>query len=71
MSAPVTLADLLFCWGSGGYPSGRRSTYSVPASAWLTDTSQYNVLRINVVSGSGTTSYLSAGTAIDAIDLLS
>ncbi|MEV6738339.1 rhamnogalacturonan lyase B N-terminal domain-containing protein [Streptomyces sp. NPDC051104] len=45
-------------------------TYSVPASAWLTDTSQCNVLKINVVSGSGTTGYLSAGTAIDAIDLL-
>ncbi|MES5818717.1 rhamnogalacturonan lyase B N-terminal domain-containing protein [Streptomyces sp. RG80] len=45
-------------------------TYSVPASAWLTDTSQYNILKINVVSGSGTTSYLSAGTSIDAIDLL-
>ncbi|MFF5532231.1 rhamnogalacturonan lyase B N-terminal domain-containing protein [Streptomyces cinerochromogenes] len=45
-------------------------TYSVPASAWRTDTSQYNVLRIDVVSGSGTTGYLSAGTAVDAIDLL-
>ncbi|MCT9005923.1 rhamnogalacturonan lyase B N-terminal domain-containing protein [Streptomyces rhizosphaerihabitans] len=45
-------------------------TYSVPASAWLTDTSQYNVLKIDVVSGSGTTSYLSAGTSIDALDLL-
>lgn len=45
-------------------------SYSVPASAWLTDTSQYNVLKIYVVSGSGTTGYLSAGTAVDAIDLL-
>ncbi|MET9449341.1 rhamnogalacturonan lyase B N-terminal domain-containing protein [Streptomyces cinerochromogenes] len=45
-------------------------TYNVPASAWRTDTSQYNVLRIDVASGSGTTGYLSAGTAIDAIDLL-
>ncbi|WP_406174712.1 rhamnogalacturonan lyase B N-terminal domain-containing protein [Streptomyces sp. NBC_00996] len=45
-------------------------TYSVPASAWLTDVGQYNVLKIDVVSGSGTTSYLSAGTSIDAIDLL-
>ncbi|WP_181794745.1 rhamnogalacturonan lyase B N-terminal domain-containing protein [Streptomyces sp. WELS2] len=45
-------------------------TYSVPASAWRTDTGQYNVLRIDVVSGSGTTGYLSAGTAVDAIDLL-
>ncbi|MFF1676622.1 rhamnogalacturonan lyase B N-terminal domain-containing protein [Streptomyces sp. NPDC058256] len=45
-------------------------TYSVPASAWLTDTSQYNVLKIDVVSGSGTTAYLSAGTSFDALDLL-
>ncbi|MFK4102068.1 rhamnogalacturonan lyase B N-terminal domain-containing protein [Streptomyces sp. NPDC019531] len=45
-------------------------TYSVPASAWLTDTGQYNTLKIYVVSGSGTTAYLSAGTSIDAIDLL-
>ncbi|MFD3928699.1 rhamnogalacturonan lyase B N-terminal domain-containing protein [Streptomyces sp. NPDC058614] len=44
--------------------------YSVPASAWLTDTSQYNVLKIDVVSGSGTTAYLSAGTSFDALDLL-
>ncbi|POX44346.1 rhamnogalacturonase B precursor [Streptomyces sp. Ru71] len=43
-------------------------SYSVPASAWRTDT--YNVLRIDIVSGSGTTGFLSAGTAIDAIDLL-
>jgi rhamnogalacturonan endolyase len=28
------------------------------------------VLRIDVVSGSGATGFLSAGTAIDAIDLL-
>lgn len=45
-------------------------TYSVPASAWLTDTSQYNTLKINIVSGSGTTAFLSAGTSIDALDLL-
>ncbi|WP_460070683.1 rhamnogalacturonan lyase B N-terminal domain-containing protein [Streptomyces sp. YKOK-I1] len=45
-------------------------TYSVPASAWLTDTSAYNQLKIYVASGSGTTSFLSAGTSIDAIDLL-
>ncbi|MFF4396391.1 rhamnogalacturonan lyase B N-terminal domain-containing protein [Streptomyces sp. NPDC001480] len=45
-------------------------TYSVPASAWQTDTSAYNTLKIYVASGSGTTSYLSAGTSVDAIDLL-
>ncbi|MBZ3904735.1 rhamnogalacturonan lyase B N-terminal domain-containing protein [Streptomyces griseiscabiei] len=56
---------------NGSYRGNNHTfTYSVPASAWRTDTSQYNVLKINVVSGSGTTSYLSAGTAIDAIDLL-
>lgn len=56
---------------NGSYRGNNHTfTYSVPASAWLTDTGAYNTLRINVVSGSGTTSYLSAGTAIDAIDLL-
>ncbi|MFD8002712.1 rhamnogalacturonan lyase B N-terminal domain-containing protein [Streptomyces mirabilis] len=45
-------------------------TYSVPASAWLTDTSAYNTLKIYVASGSGSTSFLSAGTSIDAVDLL-
>ncbi|MGW0707077.1 rhamnogalacturonan lyase B N-terminal domain-containing protein [Streptomyces sp. NPDC002643] len=56
---------------NGSYRGNNNTfAYSVPASAWLTDTSQYNILKINVVSGSGTTSYLSAGTAIDAIDLL-
>ncbi|KPI18415.1 Rhamnogalacturonase B [Actinobacteria bacterium OK074] len=45
-------------------------SYSVPASAWLTDTSAYNTLKIYVASGSGSTSYLSAGTSVDALDLL-
>ncbi|RZU23893.1 rhamnogalacturonan lyase B N-terminal domain-containing protein [Streptomyces sp. BK239] len=56
---------------NGSYRGNNHTfTYSVPASAWLTDTGRYNVLRINVVSGSGTTGFLSAGTSIDAIDLL-
>jgi rhamnogalacturonan endolyase len=56
---------------NGSYRGNNHTfTYSVPASAWKTDTSQYNVLRINVVSGSGTTGFLSAGTSVDAIDLL-
>ncbi|MHC5902339.1 rhamnogalacturonan lyase B N-terminal domain-containing protein [Streptomyces sp. S6] len=56
---------------NGSYRGNNHTfTYSVPASAWLTDTGRYNTLRINVVSGSGTTSYLSAGTSVDAIDLL-
>ncbi|MET9681568.1 rhamnogalacturonan lyase B N-terminal domain-containing protein [Streptomyces coeruleorubidus] len=56
---------------NGSYRGNNHTfTYSVPASAWKTDPSQYNVLRIDVVSGSGATGFLSAGTAIDAIDLL-
>ncbi|KAI5779608.1 Rhamnogalacturonase B, N-terminal-domain-containing protein [Geopyxis carbonaria] len=44
-------------------------TYTVPASAFLTDVSQWQVLKITVISGSGTTGYLSAGIAIDALDM--
>jgi rhamnogalacturonan endolyase len=57
---------------NGSYRGNNHTfTYSVPASAWRTDTGQYNTLKINIVSGSGSTAYLSAGTSIDAIDLLS
>ncbi|TCR22715.1 rhamnogalacturonan lyase B N-terminal domain-containing protein [Streptomyces sp. BK205] len=56
---------------NGSYRGNNHTfTYSVPASAWRTDTGQYNTLKINIVSGSGTTAYLSAGTSIDSIDLL-
>lgn len=56
---------------NGSYRGNNHTfTYGVPASAWKTDAGQFNVLRIDVVSGSGTTGFLSAGTAIDAIDLL-
>ncbi|WP_155053671.1 rhamnogalacturonan lyase B N-terminal domain-containing protein [Streptomyces blattellae] len=56
---------------NGSYRGNNHTfTYSVPASAWLTDTSAYNTLQIYVASGSGTTGFLSAGTSIDAIDLL-
>ncbi|MFF7865252.1 rhamnogalacturonan lyase B N-terminal domain-containing protein [Streptomyces qaidamensis] len=56
---------------NGSYRGNNHTfTYSVPASAWKTDAGQYNVLRIDVVSGSGASGFLSGGTAIDAIDLL-
>lgn len=56
---------------NGSYRGNNHTfTYSVPASAWRTDTGQFNTLKIDIVSGSGTTSYLSAGTSIDALDLL-
>ncbi|MEV7073368.1 rhamnogalacturonan lyase B N-terminal domain-containing protein [Streptomyces sp. NPDC093990] len=56
---------------NGSYRGNNHTfSYSVPAGAWRTDTGQYNTLKIDIVSGSGSTSYLSAGTSIDAIDLL-
>ncbi|MFI9207979.1 rhamnogalacturonan lyase B N-terminal domain-containing protein [Streptomyces sp. NPDC053253] len=56
---------------NGSYRGNNHTfTYVVPASAWKTDTSRYNVLRLNVVSGSSGTGFLSPGTAIDCVDLL-
>ncbi|MFD8974726.1 MULTISPECIES: rhamnogalacturonan lyase B N-terminal domain-containing protein [unclassified Streptomyces] len=56
---------------NGSYRGNNHTfTYVVPASAWKTDPSQYNVLRLNVVSGSTGTRFLSAGTAFDCVDLL-
>ncbi|MCD9879051.1 rhamnogalacturonan lyase B N-terminal domain-containing protein [Streptomyces guryensis] len=56
---------------TGSYRGNNHTfTFNVPNSAWKTDTSQYNVLKINIVSGSGGTAYLSAGTSFDCLDLL-
>ncbi|AMW13655.1 rhamnogalacturonase B precursor [Streptomyces qaidamensis] len=68
--APPTQPDTRSLTNGSYRGNNHTFSYSVPASAWKTDAGQYNVLRIDVVSGSGTTGYLSAGTAIDAIDLL-
>ncbi|MEU9668268.1 polysaccharide lyase family protein [Streptomyces bobili] len=43
-------------------------TFNVPATAWRTD--QDNVLRLNIVSGSSGTAFLSPGTSFDCVDLL-
>ncbi|MEU9448525.1 rhamnogalacturonan lyase B N-terminal domain-containing protein [Streptomyces sp. NPDC048277] len=57
---------------TGSYRGNNHTfVFNVPATAWKTDASQYNVLKLNIVSGSGGTAYLSAGTAFDCIDLLS
>ncbi|MFF4351901.1 rhamnogalacturonan lyase B N-terminal domain-containing protein [Streptomyces sp. NPDC001530] len=45
-------------------------TFNVPNSAWKSDVSQYNVLKLNIVSGSTGSAYLSPGTSFDCIDLL-
>ncbi|MEU0999757.1 rhamnogalacturonan lyase B N-terminal domain-containing protein [Streptomyces tibetensis] len=68
--APPTQPDTRSLTNGSYRGNNHTFTYSVPASAWKTDTSQYNVLRIDVVSGSGASGFLSAGTAVDAIDLL-
>ncbi|MDX3688846.1 rhamnogalacturonan lyase B N-terminal domain-containing protein [Streptomyces europaeiscabiei] len=56
---------------TGSYRGNNHTfTYSVPASAWKSNTSQYNVLRLNIVSGSSGTAFLSPGTSFDCVDLL-
>ncbi|MGW2722618.1 rhamnogalacturonan lyase B N-terminal domain-containing protein [Streptomyces sp. NPDC001492] len=56
---------------TGSYRGNNHTfTFNVPSSAWKTDTSQYNVLKIDVVSGSGGSAFLSAGTSFDCLDLL-
>ncbi|MEV0225131.1 rhamnogalacturonan lyase B N-terminal domain-containing protein [Streptomyces sp. NPDC050704] len=56
---------------TGSYRGNNHTfTYNVPATAWKSDTSQYNVLKLNIVSGSTGSGYLSPGTSIDCIDLL-
>lgn len=44
-------------------------TFSVPASAWQTDPSQWNVLTITAISGTSGSGYLSPGYSIDCVDL--
>ena len=45
-------------------------TFTVPASAWQTDTTQWNLLVLNIVSGSSGDGYLSPGASFDCLDLL-
>ncbi|MEU6349471.1 rhamnogalacturonan lyase B N-terminal domain-containing protein [Streptomyces sp. NPDC047072] len=56
---------------TGSYRGNNHTfVFNVPSSAWKTDPTQYNVLKINIVSGSGGSAYLSAGTSFDCLDLL-
>ncbi|KAJ4357701.1 uncharacterized protein N0V89_002277 [Didymosphaeria variabile] len=45
-------------------------TWTVPASAWLTGTSDWQILKLSVITGSTGSGYLSGGVSIDAIDLI-
>ncbi|MFC4467916.1 rhamnogalacturonan lyase B N-terminal domain-containing protein [Streptomyces xiangluensis] len=56
---------------TGSYRGNNHTfTYNVPASAWKSDTGQYNVLKLNIVSGSSGSAFLSPGTSFDCMDLL-
>ncbi|MGN9762738.1 rhamnogalacturonan lyase B N-terminal domain-containing protein [Streptomyces sp. SD31] len=56
---------------TGSYRGNNHTfVFNVPKSAWKTDTTQYNVLRINIVSGSSGSAHLSPGTSFDCLDLL-
>ncbi|KAL1879167.1 hypothetical protein Daus18300_001746 [Diaporthe australafricana] len=44
--------------------------YAVPATAWLASTSSWQVLTINVVTGSTGTKYLSGGISIDCVEMV-
>lgn len=56
---------------TGSYRGNNHTfTFSVPTGAWQTDTSQYNVLKLSIVSGSTGSAHLSPGTSFDCVDLL-
>ena len=56
---------------TGSYRGNNHTfVFNVPSSVWSSDTAKYNVLKINVVSGSTGSAYLSPGTSFDCIDLL-
>ncbi|POS72178.1 rhamnogalacturonan lyase [Diaporthe helianthi] len=44
--------------------------YTVPASAWVQSTSEWQVLTIDVVTGSTGTKYLSGGISFDCVELV-
>lgn len=44
--------------------------YTVPASAWIKDTSEYQVLRINIITGKSGDAWLSGGVSFDALEMV-
>lgn len=45
-------------------------SWTVPASAWVQSTTEWQVLTITVISGSTGSGYLSAGISVDAVDMI-
>lgn len=44
--------------------------YTVPASAWIQSTSEYQVLKIDAITGKTGTAYLSGGVSFDALEMV-
>ncbi|HEU6447070.1 MAG TPA: rhamnogalacturonan lyase B N-terminal domain-containing protein [Verrucomicrobiae bacterium] len=44
-------------------------TFTVPSSAFQTDPNQWNILKLNVISGSSGSGYLSPGVSYDCVEL--
>lgn len=44
--------------------------WTVPASAWTQSTSEWQILKITVISGKTATGYLSPGIAVDAVEMI-
>ncbi|WP_329247207.1 polysaccharide lyase family protein [Streptomyces sp. NBC_01478] len=56
---------------TGSYRGNNHTfVFNVPSSAWSSDVTKDNVLKINVISGSTGSGFLSPGTSFDCIDLL-
>ncbi|TLD35516.1 gb [Venturia nashicola] len=44
--------------------------YTVPASAWVQSTSEYQILKINIITGKTGTAFLSGGVSFDALEMV-
>ncbi|KAJ8110033.1 hypothetical protein OPT61_g7015 [Boeremia exigua] len=44
--------------------------YTVPASAWVKSAREYQILKIDVITGKTATGYLSGGVSFDALDMV-
>lgn len=56
---------------TGSYRGNNHTfVFNVPSSEWSSDATKYDVVKINVVSGSTGSAFLSPGTSFDCIDLL-
>ncbi|WP_443066938.1 polysaccharide lyase family protein [Streptomyces sp. NBC_01261] len=56
---------------TGSYRGNNHTfVFNVLSSAWSSDTTQYDVLKMKTISGSTGSGFLSPGTSFDCVDLL-